>query len=60
VEGLFQVSKETHQPTVLARGRPGTIASIGSNSKAVAWIVNLGQDQLAVDTLPLTADGAQP
>jgi len=60
VEGLFQVSKDTHQPTVLARGGAGSITSISSSSKLVAWTVNLGQDQLAVDTLPISADSGQP
>ncbi|MEP7049091.1 MAG: hypothetical protein ABJB12_02010 [Pseudomonadota bacterium] len=58
VEGLFQVSKETRQPTVLARGRPGTITSIASNPKRVVWAVDLGQDQLAVDALPIPAGSA--
>ena len=52
VEGLFDVSKETHQPRVLVHNRPGSITSITSNSKAVAWLVDVGADQLAVDLLP--------
>jgi hypothetical protein len=52
VEGLFDVSKETHQPRVLAHGRPGTITNVTSNSKAVAWMVDVGSDQLAIDFLP--------
>jgi len=57
VEGLFDVSKETHQPRVLAYNRPGTITSVSSNSKAVAWLVDVGPDQLAVDFLPAQAAG---
>jgi len=54
VEGLFDVDKDTHQPRVLVYNRPGTITSITSNSKAVAWTVDVGSEQLAVDFLPLS------
>jgi len=53
VEGLFEISKETHRPTVLAANRPGSIISVISNAKRVAWTVDLGADQLAVDMLPV-------
>jgi hypothetical protein len=59
VEGLFEVSKETREPTVLVHDRPGTITSISSSSRLVAWTVDLGQDQLAVDMLPLPAASAR-
>jgi hypothetical protein len=52
VEGLFQVSKETHRPLVLAYGRPGLITNIRSNSKLVVWTVDIGPAALAVDMLP--------
>jgi hypothetical protein len=52
VEGLFDVGRETHQPRVLVHDRPGLITSVASNSKAVAWVVDVGSDQLAVDLLP--------
>lgn len=52
VEGLFDVSIETHQPHVLSYNRPGTITGVVSNAKAVAWLVDLGPGQLAVDRLP--------
>ncbi len=54
VEGLFDVSKDTHRPRVLSYGRPGTIAAITANEKAVAWLVDLGAGQLAVDLLPMS------
>ena len=54
VEGLFDVSKDTHQPRVLVYNRPGTITSITSSSKAVAWTVDVGSEQLAVDFLPIS------
>ena len=54
VEGLFDVSKDTQKPSVLCSGRPGTITSVTANAKAVAWIVDLGADQLAVDMLPVS------
>jgi len=61
VEGLFDVSKNTHEPRVLVYNRPGTITSISSNSKAVAWITDIGADQLAVDLLPVSEpDGQSP
>jgi len=61
VEGLFDVSKETRQPRVLAYDRPGTITSVTSNSKAVAWLVDVGSDQLAIDSLPAPdTEGAAP
>ena len=61
VEGLFDVSKDTHQPRVLVYNRPGTISSVTSNSKAVAWTVDVGSDQLAVDLLPASeAEGQSP
>src|SRR5450432_3124775 len=59
VEGLFEVSKATGTPTVLVHDRPGTITNISANSKVVAWTVDLGQDQLAVDMLPVLGAGAQ-
>lgn len=55
VEGLFEVSTDTHQPKVLVHNRPGSITSLASNSKAVAWTVDMGSDQLAVDLLPASA-----
>jgi len=61
VEGLFDVSKDTHQPRVLVYNRPGSITSVASNAKAVAWLVDIGADQLAVDMLPaLDAQGLPP
>ena len=51
VEGLFDVTKGTHQPGMLAHDRPGTITSVSSNDNAVAWVVDLGPNQLAVDLL---------
>ncbi|HYQ01925.1 MAG TPA: hypothetical protein VER96_24800 [Polyangiaceae bacterium] len=59
VEGLFDVGKETHVPRVLTYNRPGTITRVSSNSKAVAWIVDVGAEQLAVDFLPAQA-AAEP
>jgi len=59
VEGLFEVAKDTRTPTVLVHDRPGTITNISANAKLVAWTVDLGQDQLAVDTLPMPGAGAQ-
>ncbi len=52
VEGLFDVNKDTHQPRVLVHDRPGSITSVISNSRGVAWTVDVGEDQLAVDFLP--------
>lgn len=60
VEGLFDVSKETKQPRVLSYNRPGSITAVTSNAKAVAWIVDLGPGQLAVDMLPASEPGASP
>ncbi|MES1175544.1 MAG: hypothetical protein ABUL62_14575 [Myxococcales bacterium] len=61
VEGLFDVSKDAHQPRVLSYNRPGTITSITSTEKAVAWVVDLGRDGLAVDFLPASeAAGPAP
>ncbi|HEX2670194.1 MAG TPA: hypothetical protein VHM25_04945 [Polyangiaceae bacterium] len=52
VEGLFDVGKDTQKPRILSYNRPGAITNITSNSKAVAWTVDVGSDQLAVDFLP--------
>src|SRR6478735_5513331 len=61
VEGLFDVGKDTHQPRVLVYNRPGTITNITSNAKRVAWTVDTGAEQLAVDMLPVSeADGQSP
>lgn len=61
VEGLFDVSKETHQPRVLVHDRPGTITTVTSNSKAVAWLTDVGSDQLTVDFLSAPdSEGAPP
>jgi len=61
VEGLFDVSKDTHQPRVLVHDRPGSITNVAANSKAVAWVVDVGAEQLAVDMLPVPeGDGQSP
>jgi len=61
VEGLFDVAKDSHQPRVLSYNRPGTITSIAASEKAVAWVVDLGADGLAVDLLPASeAPGPAP
>lgn len=61
VEGLFDVDKQTLKPRVLVYNRPGSITGIASNSKAVAWTVDIGADQLAVDLLPVSeVDGPSP
>jgi len=60
VEGLFDVNKDTHQPRVLVYNRPGTITSVTANSKAVAWTVDIGADQLALDFLPVPEGEGQP
>ncbi|HET7544547.1 MAG TPA: hypothetical protein VFK05_31975 [Polyangiaceae bacterium] len=62
VEGLFDVSKDSHQPRVLVYNRPGSITGVTSNSKAVAWTVDVGSDQLAVDFMLAAsdADGQAP
>lgn len=59
VEGLFDVGKDTHQPRVLVYNRPGAITSVTSNSKAVAWTVDVGAEQLAVDFLPASVGEGQ-
>lgn len=56
VEGLFEVSDRTHRPRVLAANRPGSITSVISSDKRVVWTVDLGADQLAVDSLPASDD----
>ncbi len=55
VEGLFDVDEQTHQPRVLVHDRPGSITSVTSDSKAVAWTVDVGSDRLAVDFLPASS-----
>jgi len=58
VEGLFDVGKDTQQPRVLVHDRPGSITRVASNGKAVAWLVDVGAQQLAVDFLPsIDGDG---
>ena len=54
VEGLFDVGKDTQKPRILAYNQPGSITSLASNSKAVAWTVDLGRDQVAIDMLPVS------
>jgi hypothetical protein len=56
VEGLFEVSRETGSPRVLVQNRPGSITTIASNEKQVAWVVDAGPDLLAVDVLRLPAN----
>jgi hypothetical protein len=55
VEGIFEISKETHRPKVLAANRPGSITAVISNAERLAWTVDLGGDQLAVDMLPASS-----
>jgi hypothetical protein len=52
VEGLFAISAQNHQPKVLLQGRQ-TITAIRANAKHVAWIVDQGGENLAVDMLPV-------
>lgn len=51
IEGLFDVGKDMQRPRVLVPDRPGSITRVTSNSKAVAWLVDVGANQLAVDFL---------
>lgn len=62
VEGLFDVTKDdTHQPRVLVHDPAGSITSLTSTARAVAWTVDLGANQLAVEMLPLPeGDGSPP
>jgi hypothetical protein len=60
VEGLFEVSKASHEPRVLVHDRPGLITNINANSKVVAWTVDTGPDKLAVDMLPLPGQNGMP
>ena len=53
VEGLFEVSRQSHVPRILVHDRPGSITGIASNAKRLAWLVDTGADQLAVDELRL-------
>jgi hypothetical protein len=53
VEGLFEVSKQTKNPRVLVYGPAGSITNVVSNSKLVAWTVDLGPNRLGVDMLPV-------
>jgi len=53
VEGLFEVSKETHKPHVLVATRTGNITNIVSNDKMVVWTVDGGPDQVTVNMLPI-------
>jgi len=48
---LFDVSKATHRPRVLAPDRAGSITNVISDANRVAWTVDVGENQLAVDTL---------
>jgi hypothetical protein len=52
VEGLFEVSKRTKRPLVLVNGVAGSITNIVSNSKMIAWTVDLGPNTVGVDMLP--------
>jgi len=61
VEGLFGVSKSTHEPRVLSFGRPGSITNVQSDARRVVWTVDLGRDRLAVDSLATTdVSSAEP
>jgi hypothetical protein len=61
VEGLFEVSLETHQPRVLASGRTGAITNVVSNEEVVVWTVDDGRDRVAVNMLALAkADAKSP
>jgi len=53
VEGLFELPADNHVPKPLTFGRRDTITLLRANSKHVVWIVDLGANQLAVDTLPV-------
>jgi hypothetical protein len=53
VEGLFEVPASSHKPRFLWHGPRETITQIRANSKQVVWTVDVGPDQLAVDSLPV-------
>jgi hypothetical protein len=54
VEGLFVVRAGNHQPSVLSHGRHETVTFIRANSKRIAWIVDQGPNQLAVNLLAVS------
>ncbi|HYQ15807.1 MAG TPA: hypothetical protein VEQ58_08620 [Polyangiaceae bacterium] len=56
VEGLFEVSKDTRQPNILSSNPSGSITNVISNGKLVAWTVDLGPNQLAVETLSVAGE----
>ena len=53
VEGLFAVLADSRNTKFLWHGPHETITLIRANSKRVVWLVDMGPDQLAVDTLPV-------
>jgi hypothetical protein len=56
VQGLFEVTKDTHRMTLLTRGSRRLITSIVANSKFVAWLSDVGPNKLALMTLPTHTD----
>ena len=56
VEGIFDVSASTHKPRVLSTNRPGSITDVVSSPERVVWTVDLGENQLAVESLAASDD----
>jgi hypothetical protein len=53
VEGLFEILAASRKPKTLLLGRGETITFLRANSQQVAWLMDTGPDQLAVETLPV-------
>jgi hypothetical protein len=56
VEGLFEVNVTTHTTKKLADAGRFTVTNLASNSKQVAWLSDIGQEKLALLSLPLDSD----
>ncbi len=50
--GLLAFSLDGDPPRVLPRGRSGTITAIAATALQTAWLLDVGEDQLAVQVLP--------
>jgi hypothetical protein len=53
VEGLFEIDTASHTPRQLAQAGRFSITAIAANSKWLAWLSDIGPNQLALLSLPL-------
>jgi hypothetical protein len=56
VDGLVEVFDDGRPPRPLVANRGELITALAANSRSIAWLSDVGPDQLVVKTLPRIRD----